>query len=200
MLDLEGKAFLTDISADDFTFLRTLITNLSSGMLWLTRSSQIEASEPQYAQIVGLARSVRNELSIDLATVEVDIFEDEATCDRVVDVLVKFQQRSRDLEVDPEFEYAISRGVVHTPRFHWISVSSELSPGTNFKAPKTLEIGKRGSLKTLRWVQRPEIELVGDEVAVEVRAAGMNFKVCVRLPSRCPPPLDFSLSADVVLD
>ncbi|KAJ4255263.1 hypothetical protein NW757_004776 [Fusarium falciforme] len=176
-LDLEGRPFLTDISADKFHSLQTFITKLaSSGMLWLTRSAQMNSSEPEYAQIVGLARSVRNELSIDLATVEMDNTQDETTFFRVIDILSKFQNRSKNLDIDPEFEYAISNGVINISRFHWISVSNELAAGTDSTAPKTLEIGKRGSLKTLRWVQRPEIKLTGDEVAVKVRAAGMNFK------------------------
>ena len=49
--------------------------------------------------------------------------------------------------------------------------------GTDSTAPKTLEVGKPGSLKTLWRVQRPAIKLTGDEVAVKVRAAGMSFKV-----------------------
>jgi NADPH:quinone reductase-like Zn-dependent oxidoreductase len=177
VLDLEGKAFLEGLSASQFRSLQSFLTELtSSGMLWLTRASQIECTEPQYAQIIGLARSVRNELSIDLATVELDDVQDQTAFDRVVDVLVKFQGRSRYLETDPEWEYAIRKGVVHVSRFRWISVWNELSSDTDPGAPKTLEIGKRGSLKTLRWVQRPQIQLTGDEVAVEVRAAGMNFK------------------------
>ena len=184
VLDLEGKAFLADVSEDKFHSLQSFIANLgTSGLLWLTRSCQIESSEPQFAQIIGLARSVRNELSVDFATLEIDDISGEATFDRVIDVFGKFQCRSRDLEMDPEFEYAISKGVIHIPRFRWISVSDELSLGTDPAAPKTLEIGKRGSLKTLRWVQRPEIKLNGEEVAVEVRAAGMNFKVITALPS-----------------
>lgn len=178
VLDLEGRPFLADISADKFHSLQTFITKLSSsGMLWLTKSAQMNSSEPEYAQIVGLARSVRNELSIDLATVEMDNTQDETTFNRVIDILSKFQSRSKNLDIDPEFEYAISNGVINISRFHWISVSNELAAGTDSTAPKTLEIGKRGSLKTLRWVQRSEIKLIGDEVAVEVRAAGMNFKV-----------------------
>ncbi|KAL6362754.1 hypothetical protein LRP88_04058 [Fusarium phalaenopsidis] len=177
VLDLEGRPFLTDISADKFHSLQTFITKLtSSGILWLTKSAQMNSSEPEYAQIVGFARSVRNELSIDLATVEMGNTRDDTTFDRVIDILSKFQNRSKNLDIDPEFEYAISNGVINISRFHWISVSNELAAGTDSTAPKTLEIGKRGSLKTLRWVQRPEIKLTGDEVAVEVRAAGMNFK------------------------
>jgi hypothetical protein len=192
VLDLEGKAFLTNMSAEQFHYLQSFITSLtSSGMLWLTKSSQIESSEPQYAQIIGLTRSVRNELSIDLATLEIDNLEDEATFERVLDVFGKFQGRSKDLEIDPEFEYALSKGVINIPRFHWISVSNELSLGTDPRAPKTLEIGKRGSLKTLRWVQRPEIKLTGDEVSVKVRAAGMNFKVI-----HSASPFSWQISAD----
>ncbi|KAL8721388.1 MAG: hypothetical protein Q9225_001935 [Loekoesia sp. 1 TL-2023] len=177
VLDLEGKAFLTGISAKQFHSLQIFITKLnSSGMLWLTKSCQIESSEPEYAQVIGFARSVRNKLSINLATVEIENVQDVATFDRVIDILGKFQSRSKDLEIDPEFESAISKGVINIPHFHWISVSNELSSGTDSTAPKSLEIGKRGSLKTLRWVQRPEIKLTGDEVAVEVRAADMNFK------------------------
>ncbi len=178
VLSLEGKAFLTNISPEQFHSLQNFITNsTSSATLWLTKSCQIESSEPQYAEIIGLARSVRNELSIDLATLEIDNLEDEATFDRVLDVFGKFQGRSKNLEINPEFEYAIFKGMINIPRFHWISVSNELSLGTDPRAPKTLEIGTRGSLKTIRWVQRPEIKLTGDELAVEVRAAGMNFKV-----------------------
>ncbi|KAF2138887.1 uncharacterized protein K452DRAFT_276732 [Aplosporella prunicola CBS 121167] len=177
VLDLEGKAFLTDVSEQQFRSLQGYLTSLtSSGMLWLTRPAQVESSDPQYAQILGLARSVRNELSIDLATLEIDDIQDESTFDRILDVLGKFQNRSKDQEIDPDFEYAIVKGVINIPRFHWISVSNELSAGTDAEAPKTLEIGKRGLLKTLRWVQRPEIKLTGDEVSVKVKAAGMNFK------------------------
>lgn len=179
VLDLEGKAFLADISAEQFHRLQNFIANLkSSGMLWLTKSCQIESSEPQYAQIIGLARSVRNELSVDLATLEIDSLEDETTLYRVLDVFGKFQCRSKDSAINPEFEYAIFKGVINISRFHWISISNELSLGTDPEAPKALEIGKRGSLNTLRWVQKPHvIELTGDEISVEVRAVGMNFKV-----------------------
>lgn len=178
VLDLEGRPFLADISEERFQSLQTFITNLGpSGMLWLTKLCQMECAEPEYSQIIGLARSTRNELSIDLATVEIDNIQDVSVFEKVIDVHIKFQTRSRSLDIDPEYEYAIAKGVINISRFHWISISDELSQGTKLEAPKTLEIGKRGSLKTLRWVQRPEIQLSGDEIAVEVRAAGMNFKV-----------------------
>jgi len=178
ILDLEGKAFLDKVSEKEFKLLQSFISSLAtSGMLWLTKSAQMEATEPQYAQIVGLARSIRNELSIDLATLEIDNLGDHGTFDRVVDVFGKFQTRNKDMEVEPDFEYAISKGVVHIPRFQWISVSNELSSKKKTDAPKTLEIGKRGALKTLRWVERPQSKLSGDEMYIEIRAAGVNFKV-----------------------
>jgi hypothetical protein len=43
---------------------------------------------------------------------------------------------------------------------------------------KRLEIGKRGSLQTMKWVEKPILNnLRGEEIYVDVRAVGMNFKV-----------------------
>ncbi|EMR63063.1 putative polyketide synthase protein [Eutypa lata UCREL1] len=42
---------------------------------------------------------------------------------------------------------------------------------------KRLEIGKRGSLKSLQWIERPLLDdLTGEEVYIDIRAVGMNFK------------------------
>ncbi|PVH93269.1 KR-domain-containing protein [Periconia macrospinosa] len=177
ILDLEGKPFLEKVPEDEFAFLQNFISGaISSGMLWLTKSAQMGTSEPQYAQILGLARCVRNELSIDFATLEIDDVEDDNTFERVVQVVGKFQTRNKDMDVGLDFEYAISKGVVHVPRYHWISVSNELSSTKKTDAPKTLEIGKRGALKTLGWVERPQSKLIGDEMYIKIHAAGVNFK------------------------
>ncbi|THV54033.1 hypothetical protein BGAL_0036g00320 [Botrytis galanthina] len=177
VIDFEGKAFLENISAENFDALKAFIITLkSAGILWLTKPCQIEPSEPQYAQILGLARVLRNELSVDFATLEIDKIQINTTFDRVLDVLVKFQSRSREHEVDPEFEYAIRDGVVHIPRFHWISIPEEVRSAASYEGPKRLNIGKKGSLKTLHWAQGKEIEVKDDEVSLDVRAVGMNFK------------------------
>ncbi|TGO25707.1 hypothetical protein BPAE_0074g00160 [Botrytis paeoniae] len=126
--------------------------------------------------ILGLARVLRNELSVDFATLEIDEIQNDTTFDRVFDVLSKFQSHSQEHEVDPEFEYAIHDGVVHIPRFHWISIPEEVRSSASYEGPKRLDIGKKGSLKTLHWAQRKDNEMKDDEVSLDVRAVGMNLK------------------------
>lgn len=79
--------------------------------------------------------------------------------------------------MDSDSEFALLDGVVYIPRFHWISVRKELSQKADAALPKRLEIEKKGVLQSLQWVQYSEKPLAGDEVIVETRAGGINFKV-----------------------
>ena len=181
ILDLErGDSFMAGITPEDYTLLKRFVARLHpSGILWLTKACQIRCAEPQYAQILGLARTLRNELAIDFATLELDNPGGTPALDAICEVYQKFQNRAKDGDVDVDYEYALASGSVHIPRFHWISVADRLaiSPSKG-ETPKRLEIGKKGSLKSLQWVDRPpHPEVMGNGVSVEVRAVGMNFKV-----------------------
>jgi hypothetical protein len=209
ILDLErSKPFLVDISPEEYRRFQSMILGLQenndgcSGFLWLTRSSQVGCLEPGYAEILGLARTLRNELALDFGTVELDAdlkAVSEArrleALDATFNVFRKFQSRlsrkltsgadASDGAVHPDYEYAIVDGTVCIPRYHWFSVKDSLSDSsgseteTNTVVPIGLQIGKRGSLKSLQWTAlspNPE-DLRGNEVVVEARAVGMNFKV-----------------------
>ncbi|KAH9989423.1 acyl transferase domain-containing protein [Xylariaceae sp. FL0662B] len=183
ILDLEGKSLLQDIAPDEYAQFKDLLSNLAPAeMLWLTRPSQIHCSDPQYAGILGLLRVVRNEISARLCTLELDDTVSPNTWQAVFNVYQKIR-RMRAVEpdelADPDCEFAYSGGTIYIPRFHWISVADELAarPSNEQLMYKRLEIGKRGSLKTLQWVERPLVDdLTGEEVYVDVRAVGMNFK------------------------
>ncbi|KAI1125318.1 acyl transferase domain-containing protein [Nemania abortiva] len=164
ILDLEGKSFLQDISSEKYVQFKDFLSELtSSGMLWLSRPSQINCSDPQYSAILGLLRVVRNETGASLCTLELD----DTTSPRAWQAVSQVYQK-----------FAYSGGVVYLPRFRWISVSEELAAQPEGQCTyKRLEIGKRGSLKSLRWVERPLLDdLTGEEVYVDIRAVGMNFK------------------------
>ncbi|RYP44832.1 hypothetical protein DL768_008731 [Monosporascus sp. mg162] len=176
ILDFEQESpFISDITPENYALFKGFVSRLqtSSGILWLTKACQIRCTEPQYAQILGLARTMRSELAVDIATLELD--DDIANSD-VVDIICKvyrkFQHRMKEGDVDPEYEYALANGTVYIPRFHWISVVDELAIGPSESGTsKNLEIGKRGSLKTLQWVDKTSnATLTGNEVVVEVRA------------------------------
>ncbi|KAI1074258.1 hypothetical protein F5B20DRAFT_596550 [Whalleya microplaca] len=182
ILDLEGQPFLQDISPDEYAQFRDFLSRLTpAGMLWLTRPIQIYCSDPHYASILGLLRVVRNETGISLCTLELDDTVSPEAWRAVFNVYQKIRRMravERDELADPDYEFAYSSGTVYLPRFHWISVTDELAILPKGQLTyKRLEVGRRGSLKSLHWVERPLLDdLKGEEVYVDIRAVGMNFK------------------------
>ncbi|KAH0559951.1 hypothetical protein GP486_003526 [Trichoglossum hirsutum] len=181
LLDLESTPFFASITPLTFHAFRQFITHLpspSTGILWVTRSSQLKCQNPEYGLIHGMARTARCELSLDFGTLEVDHIDNSGLWgDMVVKVLEKFQRRDKDGEMGPDWEFAISEGMVHVPRFKPISVLHELAKSSLGRPVKKLVIGKRGLLQTLQWVERPLTSALNEgDVEVEMRAVGLNFK------------------------
>lgn len=208
LLDLEGPSVFDHdhLTADRWVELQRYLSNLTSaGILWLTRPCQLGCNtntntntnthvdiDPQYAAVIGVFRVLRNETGLPLATLEMDETDSPAAMRAVVDVYQKIHQTLEferpDEMVDPDYEFALSSGVVHLPRFDWLKVADELSSssatatseheGPHRKPSKRVEIGKSGSLQTLQWVEKPrQLSLEGEDILIEVKAVGMNFKV-----------------------
>ncbi|KAK3324348.1 hypothetical protein B0T19DRAFT_464372 [Cercophora scortea] len=183
LLDLEGAPTLEHITADKFRDLKAFLSALtSSGILWLTKACQIQCREPQYAPILGLMRTLRNELGMPIATLELDEWTSTTAIDAIHKVYQKVQRTHSaepDERADPDSEFAYSRGNVYLPRYHGMSVTDELATaaaGSARKMRKRLEVGKKGILNSLQWVERPEPSPEGHEITIEVKAVGMNFK------------------------
>jgi hypothetical protein len=181
ILDLDrGHSFISELRPEQFARFQAFMDDMSGrGLLWLTKSCQMTCREPQYARIIGLARTLRNEQALDVATLELDEVCSGAAIDAICDVFGAFRRRGTDPKRSFDFEYAISRGVVYVPRFHWMHVGQSLTVESSTEAPaKRLEMEKQGSLKSLRWVEQPTAAPpTGNEVLVQVRAVGINFKV-----------------------
>lgn len=176
LLDLDAP-FFNAVTEKDLQRFLTLVKKLgSSAILWITRSIQMRCSNPDYALVSGMARTIRSELYASFVIFELDCTQPEAWSS-VLRVFQKLQRRAMDQEQDHESEYALSKGLIHTSRFHWFSMAKELSTFPHKDRPKKLEIGKRGLLQTLHWVPIRLNHLEPEEVEVEVRAAGLNFKV-----------------------
>jgi hypothetical protein len=126
-----------------------------------------------------MARTLRSELSVDFATLEIEN-TDSSTWDVMLKVFSKFQRRSKVSDIDPDFEYVLSNGLVNIGRFQKVSLLQKLSTSKK-NAMKRLEIGTNGLLQTLRWVDQKSGILIGDQVEVDTRAVGMNFKVSIHL-------------------
>ena len=181
MLDLDTP-FLDDINEEKFGQFQTfLVEHKAAGVFWVTQPSQVECVEPLYAQIVGAARVLRNDLALDLATCEVDDIAN--SLDAVLKVFKKFATRSRNQgeELRPDFEYLINGGTVYIPR--WLPFVLTKEPSCEERTERErqtmkLEIEVPGKLNTLTWKSQPPRKLGDFDVEIETKAVGMNFRVC----------------------
>jgi hypothetical protein len=180
LLDLSGP-FLYDVNAEKFGHLKQFISSMgSSGMLWVTKPSQIECEDPRYSTILGLARTVRTETQVDMATLELDK-TNQSGLDALVKVFGKFSCRYRgsESELDPDYEFAFKDDTIYVSRFSFVSVKNALLAPVRDHTPRKLDISRRGFLQTLQFVQYDPAPLHGDCVEVDMRAVGLNFKVYV---------------------
>lgn len=178
-VDIEGstKPLLRDIGEDDLKFLLKIIDELSQAtLLWLHKPAQINCMEPYNAQILGLARTIRVELAVDFATMEIEHSEDGAAL-AVANVLRKLQRaRHVDGDLDPDMEYAWNNGAVCLSRFHWFPVGKALADTVPPSTAKRLVVGQRGMLQSLQWRRQTFETLEPGEVRVRTSTVGMNFR------------------------
>ncbi|KAK2816785.1 putative PKS/NRPS-like protein biosynthetic cluster [Arthroderma sp. PD_2] len=181
LLDGE-RPFCENMDARRFTELKVFISNLSgsSGILWVTRLSNIGCQDPRYAQVIGLARTLRSEMAIDFATCETDDVESQTGANAVADVLHKFHGREEGAILGPDYEYAIYNGETLVNRIFPFSLDQELLI-SDPSEEAILSITQPGRLDTLHWSSQATVTPKEDEVEVEVYAAGLNFRVS-------PPP------------
>ena len=178
-VDIEGsmKPLLRNIGEDDLKFLLNIIDEASQAtLLWLHKPAQIKCTDPYNAQILGLARTVRAELAVDFATMEIELAEDGAAS-AIAGVLRKLQRaRHVDSDLDPDMEYAWNNGAVYLSRFHWFPVRNALADAVPTLEAKRLVVGQRGMLQSLQW--RPQIfeTCEAGEVRVRTSTIGMNFR------------------------
>lgn len=82
-----------------------------------------------------------------------------------------------------DWEYAIVDGVINVPRMHWQTMVASMAQCAGKKVCTTqdLSVGSPGLLHTMQWREEPVPELGGDDVCVQIKSVGMDFKVSVYL-------------------
>ncbi|KJZ77319.1 hypothetical protein HIM_03043 [Hirsutella minnesotensis 3608] len=174
-IELEDSYF-HNISKSDYDSFMTYISKMKTRMIWLTRQAQIHCTDPRFGLVIGLARSVRTELSLNFNTIELQSL-DSVTGDAVLAVFQKLQRPSPSADYDMEQEFAVHDGVIYSNRrrYHWTSAREEVVDASLDNWPKCLTIGRYGLIDTLHWVQHEPTALQADEVEVEMRCIGLNF-------------------------
>ncbi|KAF3063606.1 Lovastatin diketide synthase LovF [Daldinia childiae] len=179
LLDLESY-FFENISPERLNAFQQILQDYKSGsMIWLTRPAQVDCKDPRSAQSIGVARSIRAESSVPFYTLEISPTEPQFST-LVQKVLSKIQRIEDTDLLAPDKEYVVDAGVVKIGRYQPFSVSKELQQNTSsavVQEAKTLETAKPGSLENVGWVGEAISSSLGDdEVVIETRAVGVNFK------------------------
>ncbi|KAJ9252219.1 hypothetical protein DTO207G8_4834 [Paecilomyces variotii] len=178
LLDIE-KPFFHDMDEDRFLSFKTFLLSLQgrdAGMLWATHLVDIGCHDPRYAQVLGFARTVRTEQLADLATCQVDSFENPKSVEYLIQVLGKFQTRQGDDELNPDFEWAIANERIQVARFHPFVLTDDLLVPEELNEMATLNVRTPGRVNSLHYQRHARQDLDKDEVEVEVYSAGLNFR------------------------
>lgn len=176
LLDLDSP-FFDGISRRSFDLFRDFINRTTpKSILWVAQHIQMECEDPRWSQTLAVARSIRLELSIPFATVEMDPPGQRAS-HLLVEVYRKIQSRLSSGS-EPDYEYSIQGDSVYTCRYHPMDLSERVVTLGCRTSARRLCIESTGLLDTLHWVQdEPRLPGPG-EVEIEVRYAALNFKVC----------------------
>lgn len=181
------RPFFHDLTEEQLAQFQGLLRQASDGqcgVLWVTGTSQVACVDPRYAPAISVARVLRTETNIDIATLELEDFVRGLSF--VPKVLAESQRRSGGQEVgsvSPEAEWAVAGGKLLIGRYHFVKVPEELkahaSEGeeSSLRVIKKLEQHRAGLASTLFWKETPVPSLSANMVRVKVMAVGMNFKV-----------------------
>lgn len=177
----EKSSFFDGMDARRFEWLKVLIQDVSNagkGLFWVTKETSVCCNQPEYGSVLGFARALRQETSVDFAVCEVDDVEKSA--DLILEVFTRFHRQKGEAlaGMGPDFEYSIHDGVVRVNRIFPFAMNAEVV-STEQDEEASLQVGRAGRLDTLQWQTMPATSPQGKEVEIEVHATGLNFRVWV---------------------
>lgn len=190
LLDLD-KPFVRDMSSSGFAALQQLCRE-SKGLFWVTEGACSAASNPDAALIHGLARSIRCENET-FPFVIADLAVGAISPDKAARELLVLVKDAAKRGGPSEYEYWFSEGCWHNKRCleneeanrqiyqrinQHISGIQQPQPVTLGETDRVLKLTIRspGLLDTLVFQDEPLPALGADEVEIDVRACGVNFR------------------------
>jgi NADPH:quinone reductase-like Zn-dependent oxidoreductase/NAD(P)-dependent dehydrogenase (short-subunit alcohol dehydrogenase family) len=172
----EEHPFFGNIDETRLAQIKSLAHELDDkGLLWVTRPSSMGCSNPAYAQIVGLARTIRSETASDFATLQADKIQSSEVASAVVKVMRTFQARDSDGELAPDLEYTIHDTRTYVSRIFPFSLDKELLVSQPANEAVVTQ-HHPGRLNTLVWSSASATPPKDDEIEISIYAAGLNFR------------------------
>ena len=210
LLEVQGQ-FLNHISEENFVALQNMISR-SKTIIWLA-SKEAKAGNPTNALVTGFARSIRGEHSTKFVTIQLgDVNDLSRSLEKAILVVEKTLKSSRH---DMETEYAVVGGLLCINR---IAGNDQLNKLVARKTLKNraelgafrgvekrqlkLAIAEPGVMSSLQYVEEDgwiSTPLAPDEIEVEVKAAGLNFRDVLIALGQLPVPYLGSECAGIVV-
>ncbi|GLB11934.1 type I Iterative Polyketide synthase (PKS) [Aspergillus tubingensis] len=171
VLDFD-RPFLYDISQTTYTKIQSWLASVKR-LLWVTHSMQIECKDPRYCLILGLTRTLRCELNVDVGTCEIDLFDEAAH----PVVMQAYRQLGTPIggQTIRDFEFILHRGVGHTGRAAITKVTNHLH-STDQQRSYQLDIQTIGDFSSLGWIPISLEEVGPHDVEVKASYLALNFK------------------------
>ncbi|KAK3946793.1 hypothetical protein QBC32DRAFT_401942 [Pseudoneurospora amorphoporcata] len=197
-VDPEGKTciflnglhhpFLATISPSQFSGLQKLLTGVEA-ILWVVKGAYDKCTEPEANMVTGLSRSIRSETALRFATLDLDAATPllEAKAAEVIFSVFKIAFGSASSSMS-ELEFMEREGALFTPR-----ITHDRETDAEISAP--------GALDKLHFVndQSLEVPLAIDQIEIEVKAVGMNFRDAMAAKGLIPITMSGAKASGVVI-
>ncbi|KUJ13246.1 reducing type I polyketide synthase [Mollisia scopiformis] len=185
-----GSSLLRNLDSLGYLAIRTLVSSAAS-LLWVSDGGGQSPIGPDYGIVQGLSRVCRQEnFKVQFVTLALDTQQSSATVNQYAEIVAKvFRISSSRLgEGSYEPEYLQKEGLLYINRLiEYDSLNDHISTMTTL-SQRTKRFGEGPPLKlnfktpsfsdSLQFIEDSNMEkpLAHDEVEVEVRAIGVNFK------------------------
>lgn len=208
--DLEQQTF-HDISSETYLILQQSLT-CCKGAFWVSSAGGVVPKQPSHAILDGLFRVLRNEYPgkrfVNLA-LDVRGCPSEHQLHSIYCIFMDTQVKAEIAEYEPE--YVEIDGFLNIPRalldnelsksLHTRSLAQQFKvQSINESIPLRLTIGSPGLLNSLHFIEDKDYiqPLEPDEVEIQLRAVGLNFRDCLVALGRVPGTTFGSECAGVV--
>ncbi|KAI1453029.1 ketoacyl-synt-domain-containing protein [Annulohypoxylon moriforme] len=184
LLEADGEPLVWNWSEQDFLAFRSVVT-ATKGIFWITRGSQLEASNPRSCLIQALGRTIQSEYPTKkLISLDVDVYTDislESSIETIINLFGRsfFGPKTGDAT---ETEYVERGGQIMVPRLVLIEkLNSLIERGSAptepilqsiqdpHERPLKLEIGKLGDAGSLYWRDDPDANIPLSSYDVKIR-------------------------------
>ena len=193
MLCEAGGPFLSTIATEDFTYLQRFLTSIPC-VVWVTQNSESDSKDrrPELEMVTGLARALRSEfiqLKFCILALQTDIDSLVEACKMIMKVVDETLAKSVE---DYEPEYKQVSGILHVSRvmeadyldqaiFDKTAPAQRKAHELGGAPPLSLYVPAPGLLDSLEFREDPGFSqpLASNEVSIEVKATGINFRDCL---------------------